>query len=350
MIDHDATMIRGNGDVKYDLAVGQPDVVRFSFGIFTEDLVKFSSVQDYPIYRGQPQLLELLKKIFKAKYAVVTNGCKQAVFAAVDALQRQAIEIDIDKRAIYHWQPTYWPSYQTIADFMGLSFYGGKYEGRPIGAINVVTWPNNPDGMQTPPKNEFVYDIWDAAYASPIYGFNGTRPKNRISTWSAAKLFGVPGLRIGWALTNDENLANKMAQYVEKTTSGVSTASQNFLTKLLIELENMDSVVLTSEIQNIYQKIQLNGNTFRQYMSPYVEDFRGVPALHGGGMFAFFKTSVPKSTFEEALKKAEVRLVPGYSCGAEEKGWYRMSMSRHSSFTEDALNALTKELEATKHG
>jgi len=346
MIDHDAAMIRGgNNDVKYDLAVGQPDVVRFSFSSFTRDMVEFSSVKDYPIYQGQPQLLELLKKIFKAKYAVVTNGCKQAIFAAVDALQREANEGRGDeKQAIYHWQPFHWPSYQTIADYMVLNFKSGNHGA--LRAINVVTWPNNPDGMQTAPKSNFLYDIWDAAYASPIYGFNGTRPKHKISVWSAAKLFGVPGLRIGWALTDDERFANKMAQYIEKTTSGVSTVSQNFLTKLLTELEATDPKTLTVEMQRIYQEIQLNGNTFRQYMSAYVEDFRGVPTLHGGGMFAFFKTSVPESIFGSALKKASVRLVPGYSCGApKHENWYRMSLGRTNGFTEEALSVLVKELE-----
>jgi len=343
--DVDSQMLRGsNGDTKYNLAVGEPAIVDFSFTKFEGPSV-WSKAFRYPPFQGHGELLSLLKKIFKAKHAVITTGCKQALFAAVHALQMEAVESDDEsKQTLYHWQKTYWPSYLTIADYMTLGFEAGNHGA--LAAINVTTWPNNPDGMMDRPQ-QFEFDIWDAAYTSPIYGFNGIRPRHRISTWSAAKLFGVPGLRIGWALTDDENLAQHMAQYVEKTTSGVAYTSQISLLNILEKLQGLSLLQTTSEMQRIYQKICLNGEYFRKYLGGHVEEVRGVPALHGGGMFAFFKVpDARQARFEKALKKVGVKLVDGRACGApESEFWFRMSMGQTNEFTEEALAALAKELE-----
>src|SRR5713101_710718 len=252
-MDVDAQMVRGNGDVKYDLAAGEPVAVKFSF---TDQAPSWTDLATrYPPYRGHKELLEQLKYIAPGKHVVVTNGCKQALCAAVYALKKNLFNRN---QWLYHHQEYYWPSYQTIAGLSGLQFKANfdAIMHPAQDSIDVITWPNNPDGLRQRPDSEHSYDIWDAAYASPIYGYPGKRPRHKISTWSAAKLFGVPGLRIGWASTDREDLAESMAQYVEKTTSGVNFASQLYLRDLIKACRAMKSTDLLEEMRIIHQRIQ----------------------------------------------------------------------------------------------
>jgi len=329
-------MVRGNGDVKYDLAAGEPVAVKFSF---TDQAPSWTDLATrYPPYRGHKELLEQLQYIVPDKHVVVTNGCKQAIFAAVYALKETK-----KSKYLHHHQEYFWPSYQTIADFNGLQFSAGPRI-RPLSGIEVVTWPNNPDGLRQYPDANRHYDIWDAAYASPIYGFRGKKPDHSISTWSAAKLFGIPGLRIGWASTNRQDLADLMAQYVEKTTSGVNLGSQLYLRDLIKVFRASKSADVLEEMRTIHQRIQRNGDLFRQYLGGCITDLSGVPALNDGGMFSFFRVSNQYLyTFPDALKKAGVKLVAGNACGASIYSW-RMSMGQTNEFTEEALQALQKAL------
>jgi histidinol-phosphate/aromatic aminotransferase/cobyric acid decarboxylase-like protein len=125
----------------------------------------------------------------------------------------------------------YWPSYPTLArhtrqEFTTIDNVPGSWH--PQSVTRVITSPNNPDGAESVGECE----IWDAAYFHWVYGAKAV-PVHAVSVWSAAKLFGVSGLRIGCVTTDDADLAEKMRQYIETTTSGVSNEAQTRLAGIL---------------------------------------------------------------------------------------------------------------------
>jgi aspartate/methionine/tyrosine aminotransferase len=202
-------------------------------------------------------------------------------------------------------------------------------------AVSIITSPNNPDGSEQY-FAERRYNIWDAAYASPVYGWSGKAPNHDISVWSAAKMYGVSGLRVGWLVTNDERIAAQAALYVEKTTSGVANISQSILTRLLY-LERQE--LLDEVLSFAREDLLMNGATFNDKIAKYCEIVEGAP--NGRGMFAWFYP-LNEQAFDEALIAAKVKIVPGHACGRP--GWIRMSMGQTVDVTRLALEALAEQL------
>jgi len=107
--------------------------------------------------------------------------------------------------------------------------------------IEVITFPNNPDGEYRKPrlrnKDRVIYDC---VYLWPQYKFDLAIEHNEtgklppipfpkdadILLFSGSKLTGHAGSRFGWALVKDANVALNMEQYLIAQTLGVSTDTQ----------------------------------------------------------------------------------------------------------------------------
>ena len=275
---------------------------------------------------GQPELLESLKKYHKGeyKYIVVTNGAKQALSATFYAYKQ------LGKTWAYHPAP-YWPSYPTLSKLVDLPFRFNKDDSPPL---EILTSPNNPNGQECV---GWQCDIWDAAYFHPVYGATG-KLAHEVSIWSASKLFGISGLRIGWLATNNEKIAKEAATYVEKTTSGVNVNAQYHLNGILyiLSLGHTDKTY-----ENARNEMLENGKMFMHYLGKYIKNCDGVP-VSGKGGFAWFQVENPNH-FNEALKRANVRMIPGSACGGG-SDWFRASMVYDLDHTGQALEQLSKEL------
>ncbi len=233
---------------------------------------------------------------------------------------------------VQHSAP-YWPSYPTLAKLSDCKFTTEEQAGWNVSRIKVVTTPNNPNGTES---QEWCH-IWDAAYAHSVYGHT-MAPVHRSSVWSASKLFGTSGLRVGWVATNEDEIAHHAAAYVEKTTSGVCVNSQLHVASILGYVNEIDT---SSDYRNARKVLLENGKMFMHYLSKYIEDCDGLP-LTGKGGFAWFKVSSHKK-FQDTLKQAKVRMIPGQACGGE-FGWFRASMVYNNDHTGQALENLSKEL------
>jgi aspartate/methionine/tyrosine aminotransferase len=199
-----------------------------------------------------------------------------------------------------------------------------------------VTSPNNPNGYEAYEEGR-LYDVWDAAYASPIYGWSGLVPYHRIAVFSAAKLFGLSGLRVGWLVTPDPVLAEKAAAFVESQTSGVAVIAQSIVAHVLHQdLLHPDSTF----IQNATKALKANREYFHDafYTSAVM-----VNIGEDKGMFAWY--SAPKMfngmEMSDILVKAGVRAMPGKAFGLPETSTsWRFSLGNFPHIHQKGVDAI----------
>lgn len=324
----DSQLIRGKVADGYNLSIGEPHLLREIMEFYYPR--HYPADLSYPDTKPDPDLLKELRELHPEGEIVVTVGAKQALYAAVYALKKLH-----GKQSMWHRAP-YWPTYPTIASYMGLSFNSGP---ETPGTIKVVTSPNNPDsridfGPYT--SRGFGCDIWDAAYASGLYGWSPEwTPPHLISVWSAGKLLGNPGVRVGWLVTKDPALAAAATQYVEQTTSGVPTISQYHVAATLRNTKNIrEDLIRTFKV-----RLSMNSLFFYGYLGDHIVSMESEGC--SGGMFAWFKPVNPER-FCQALKTSKVSMVEGTAFG--EPGLYRANLGLKQQELQDAVLALAKEL------
>ena len=333
MSQADMQLVRDSVPGGFNLAVGEPYFLQAVYSGFYPRY--FDGKLTYPLLRGDPELLEMLSRRTSGHHVVITNGAKQALLAACYALQIQRDKDDSnphDFLQLHHPAP-YWPTYPTIADLSGLGFTS---RGPAKNTLNVITGPNNPDGDLGIDRTTTHWDIWDAAYAHRIYGWDYIVPWHKVSVWSAAKLFGPSGYRIGWLATPDPELAELAGQYVEKTTSGVANPSQAFLKQLM---RNLDSVSPEEEGRMVMSARDLLLKTNEAFMrlSKHFLEIKGFSDTRQG-MFAWVRAKNP-NRFKELLGKAKVKVVGGTFCGGQDD-WFRVSLGVMPNVMHEAVRAI----------
>lgn len=328
-MSHDRLMLRGESAGSFNLAVGEPVFLQESSWYTGHQLLVGPADSRYPAFGGDDQLIELIRKtnLNAKEHIVVTNGAKQAILAALYALKSG----NMDPWA--YFRPPYWPSYPTLLKLVGVS----QASEREKGDLNIVTSPNNPDGGESIED----CDLWDAAYFHPVYRASAV-PNCRISVWSIAKMYGLSGVRVGYATTSDAYLADKMREYIEITTSGVSNDSQKRVQKVLeLQLESPNNMM--AQYLKASQILAKNVEVFNFHLFNKLAEARGVAQWGGRGMFAWVKFPDAQKA-ATALAAANVKAIPGTACGETEPGWYRFSMGHRNSYTEQACEALSKAL------
>lgn len=329
-MSHDLQMARSAEDGEINLAIGEP----FFFRKLVLDHLTYLQTRkelSYPTLGGEPELISELRRLFpQYQHFVVANGAKQAIEAAFFAFK--AVE---RKSIVFHPVP-YWPSYPTLARLQGLDFnVAGPYEAQ----IYCVTSPNNPDGAQADLYKRMP-DLWDAAYAQPLYGYHGVAPPHRVAIFSAAKYLGLSGLRVGWLATNEPELAAQAGYFVEITTSGVAIPSQMRVADAMSAFRlELNSACRNERYYEARAALMTNGASFREILGDLVRDVKGVPT-DGSGMFAWFCPRRPES-FARACRDAKVKVVTGEACG--QPGYIRMSMGQMPEPTREALVRIRDE-------
>lgn len=355
-MEADYQMARSHGEGWSNLAVGEPFFLRRHLTLVSAGLYANPQPEDlqYPHDLGLPELIDELKaRHAPGTHIVVTTGAKQAISAAIYALkkkflhdqERKGFVMEPGDAMVLRHEAPYWPSYPTMAALGGLDFASRLVADSNSllrqWSINVTTSPNNPDGRVEFDKDT-RFDIWDAAYAHPVYGWDFREPKHRISVWSAAKLLGLSGLRVGWLATREPEVALNAARYVEFSTSGVNTAAQRVVAVALREQRHHGETGFGYTAARSH--LLTNGAAFLEKVAPYCEVVKGMP-IDGRGMFAWFKARDP-NRFATALHATKTLLVTGEACGVSKyDGWYRMSMGHEVEFTERALSKLKEALD-----
>lgn len=311
-------------DGSFNLNLGEPNFLQECL----PDIHQFqhTGMLRYPNPKGNEELITQLSELYPNNHIIICNGAKQAISAGLFALM-----FCKNHYSVYAKAP-YWPSYPTLAKFVNMTFMPGVYAG---GTSIISASPNNPDG-----EEDLSYcDIWDRVYASPLYGWSGKEPEHLISVGSAAKSYGLSGLRVGWLVTKNDKLAKEAMNYMEMTTTGVSIEAQLHLS-YVIKCHRAGALDLG--FKKAREFLLNNGEIFNYYLEKFCDDVKGVP-YSDRGMFSWFKIAkVDIQRFEKALLDSNVRVVTGEACGSMTKGWFRMSMGQTNGITEEALSGLKK--------
>lgn len=330
----DLQMIRGTVEGGYNLAVGEPVVLQRLMGY---PKVELQAPWEYPTMEPVQAFLDELRVMHPSGHIVVTNGAKQALAATFYAYWK------CGKKSVQHAAP-YWPSYPTIARLVLLGFSSSHLVASSD--ITCVTSPNNPDGTQGSAR---AVNVWDAVYAHWVYGWNGVPVPADVEVRSAAKLLGLSGARVGWLVTKDERLAEHARQYVEFTTSGVSTPAQLYVAAALKQVR--EDPLTGWRFRTARRDLLHNGERFNTLLGEFCAEVRGVPK-DGTGMFAYFCVRPEcHEAFERAQREAKVALVNGAACGQPHttppqyrKCYYRMNMAQDCDYTAAALRAIRERL------
>lgn len=212
-----------------DLSFGEPKVVMAA--LFRQlnrfgDPFRMPTLHDLPKWEyqpaaGKPDLVEILEDKYDAR-VVVCNGAKQALAASLYSFKKHGV------RSVWYDIP-YYPANPSLVESVGLvRAEVGDADGF------LVTSPNNPDGKNLSNLEILNYRyrgpmIHDAAYYTPIYLPQDqiTLPLGHIQVYSMSKMYGLSGLRIGYAVVHEEKYYKEMVNFIELSTAGVSTASQD---------------------------------------------------------------------------------------------------------------------------
>lgn len=292
-----------------DLAVGEARVVRQALlSIYPQDLFRYNDLRDcdYQPPSGYPPLVKFLEEKHGCR-VIVTNGAKQALCAVFHAVKQMGLNA-VAMRA------PYWSQMPQAIRLLGLDVV---ISDEPVeGAAYLMVAPNNPDGWMPFPdwlakararcKELNVPLIHDAAYYTETYVDGDLPPLADIVIHSASKMFGLSGLRVGYVVTNNDFVYDKVGDYVEAATVGVSLPSQHFFYEVM-------KVQETDPNLHFYFKAGARASLARAKkllatLPPDVLDTAGCEQVPG--MFGWFKVG-PRFDAE----RAHIHIAPGHAFG-----------------------------------
>lgn len=274
------------------------------------------------------------------KYIVITNGAMQGLDAALSFFKNVPFEAYPGCSSAYigkcHSVITrkfYFPHYPKIIKMNGLRqlkfpFAGGIDHGS---AVDLNDNPSNPEA-KIGDVSDYPYEkvIWDAVYNNPVYKSLYTPPiKHNVAIGSFGKLFGLPGLRIGWAATDDEKIANYVRNHVEVTTCGVSSASQIMIENILEK-----SSWLPLFFKEAKAAIDSNKTEFLKIKHLFDGQVPGEDGM-------FFFPEVGSKTLD-MLSKAGVEFTPGEVCGDASGSRIRLNMAQTNDIVRLAVKAILR--------
>lgn len=318
-----------------DLSFGEPKVVMDA--LFRQlnrfgDPFKMPTLYDLPKWEyqpaaGKPDLVKVLEEKYDAK-VVVCNGAKQALGASLYAFKCSG------SKSCYFDRP-YYPANPSLVESVGLTWS----EDASTADSFLVTSPNNPDGGSKTSLDLIGWRyrgpmIHDAAYYTDIYLPDGeiTLPLGDIQVYSMSKMYGVSGLRIGYAVVHNEKYYQDMVNYMEMTTAGVSTASQDIARN--IELFFRDN---PSYYKEFCREARASIANNRKLLSQLNPDVLTVLDCQSNSMFAWCKKG-PKLNSQ----KAKVHILNGTLFGADDS-IIRMNIAVPHEVLKEAIDRLNNE-------
>lgn len=174
------------------------------------------------------------------RHIVVGTGSSQLIMAALYALStaHNTQPIHVVSAAPYY------SSYPAMANFVKSGLYQWAGDARTFDKegpyIELVTSPNNPDGFTRGVVVNRSGGFWihDHAYYWPQYAPIPAPADHDLMLFTTSKSTGHAGIRIGWALVKDKEVAKRMVKYIEVHTIGASKDSQHRATNILNAVSN----------------------------------------------------------------------------------------------------------------
>jgi aspartate aminotransferase len=349
-LNEEARLLRERGEPVINLGIGEPKnkapitAILSSAARLTDGDVKYTPPD------GTPSLKKAIIRYTDENYerlvapenVIVSAGAKQSLFNIFYSILNPQDEVIL--------LAPYWVSYpEMIKMCYGIPVIVRPEDGtftpnfaeieRAVSSYTkaiVVNSPNNPSGAVYPPELiaqlvEFcerrqIYLIMDDIYhklvfdgkkAIPAYQFTNKSVEETmvIVVNGVAKLYGMTGFRIGWAVANRklvEVMTNVQAQTTSCTSIVLQAAAEGALTGM----------------QSVVENLRLTFENNRRIALQELRTFNGVKVIPPDGTFyimpdfrAYNANSVELARF--LLRKALVVTVPGKEFGLD--GFIRLS-------------------------
>lgn len=311
-----------------DTSVGEPYAIKDALSKYVELDKGYFTVDphswEYPEPNGYKPLVQLLEDKYQAP-VIITNGAKQGLGAIFYALNKMGY-IRIGMKA------PYWALIPPLAKAHGLDSDFKEPEDNYRNIIHppyLLLAPNNPDGqcqsleslkeLAGQHRDKKIPFIHDAAYFTHTYLPNNYEfgLVGDAQIFSASKMFGLSGLRVGWVVCYDESYVPLIQSYMEMMTVGVSSISQQFLYNLLSwEKSSPDTFKL---FEAAGREELLKAKKLLRAVPPEIleipDNVEEIP-----GMFGWFKVG-PKANFQ----KAKINAIDGALFG--KPGYVRMNLA-----------------------
>lgn len=319
-----------------DLSFGEPKIIREALMRQIDGKIDMPSTKDlagweYQLASGKPDLASLLEKKYNAK-VVVCNGAKQALSAAFYAMRKNGTDYIVYDKPYYPATP----SLISLSGLVGLLPDEVDHDFWPASnVVRLLTSPNNPDGDNLSNIELIEHQsqgqvIHDAAYYTDIYLPDNQIPIpiGNIQIYSVSKMYGLSGIRIGYAVCHKESLYNDVAEYIELTSAGVSAASQDIIRN--VEQFFMDNPEKLSAFHNDARSILKKNRALLTLLDQNV--LMPMPCK-SNSMFAWFKKG-PK--FDQS--KVKVYMLDGVIFGDQDM--VRMNIAVPHEVLKEAIDRL----------
>jgi aspartate/methionine/tyrosine aminotransferase len=284
----------------------------------------------YTESQGHPRLREEISKLYHhsaPEHIIVFSGAEEGIFVFMNALLEPRDHIIVQFPCyqsltevahaigckVTKWSMDPENNWQLDMDFLGKNITANTK------AI-VINFPHNPTGYL--PSIDIFNRIIEIArqhdifiFSDEVYRFLEYHEKDRlpatcdvydkgVSLGVMSKSFGLPGLRIGWIVTRDQSLFNKIASYKDFTTI-CNSAPSEFLS--ILALKNK-AFLLSRNLEIIKTNLIL----LESFFSRHAHLFDWIKPIAGPLIF-------PRLTFTEdaeafcldLLEKKGVLLLPG---------------------------------------
>lgn len=344
--------MRERGEPVVNMGIGEPrnktplSAILSSAARLSGGDVKYSPPE------GMPSLKKAIIRYTEENYdrvvapenVIVSAGAKQSLFNILYSLLNPQDEVII--------LAPHWVSYPEIVKMVyGIPVIVTPEDGKFVPRMQeieqavstytkamILNSPNNPSGAVFPPEliaeivnfceQKKIYLIMDDIYhklvfdgkkAAPAYQFTDKDIEDTmvIVVNGVAKLYGMTGFRIGWAIANRslvEVMTNVQSQVTSCTSSVLQAAAEGALTGM----------------QNVVENLRLTFENNRNVIFQELQTFNGIKTIKPDGTFyilpdfrAYSNNSVELAKF--LLNKALVVTVPGKEFGME--GYIRLSFA-----------------------
>ncbi|MEP7319175.1 MAG: aminotransferase class I/II-fold pyridoxal phosphate-dependent enzyme [Panacibacter sp.] len=285
---------------------------------------------EYIGHRGKPELRQLIVKDYTdlhEQHVLLTNGAAGALFIINTSLLTPTDHLVVVR-----------PNYATNIEVpktigCSISFIDLRFEDawkldvqkiekaiQPNTKLISITTPHNPTGML---MNETDIDqlihiaeqhniyllvdetYRDACFKTP-YPMAATKSNNVISVSSLSKAFGLPGLRMGWLITQDEIMMERFLAAKEMIYISNSALDEEVAYQFYLQKEKFTTA--------INQKAMLNFQLLNEWLQ---KETRMEAVLPQGGVVCFsrFKSEVKIDTnkfYTVLMNKYQTMVGPGH--------------------------------------
>ena len=320
----------------------------------------------YPQSEGTPELRAVVAALYKdatADNVHVTNGSSEAIFTSAWRLLERGDEIVL-------MQPNYqqlWGLAKSwgvkvkpllLREELGWQFDPEdlkKLVTKKSKAVQVCN-PNNPTGaiMAAPQRKALLDAVEDAGtwlLADEVYqGAEREGPETKtlwgsyektLITNGLSKAYGLPGLRMGWAVAPRKTVEELMAyhDYLTLTPTMLSDRLARFV------LERQKRAEVLARTRSILQK---NYPAIRDWLEDHGSLFSHIPPAAGAICFLRYAMTMNSTELVERLRKEKsTLLVPGDMFGMD--GYVRIGIGPPTEYLLAGLerfDALLRELKA----